>query len=365
MTRIFSNDSSKPQLSVKKERNRWDTLLQEGLKIISKTPAAKSKIENTPTVRRSDDGPRRQDYRMDDRLPLTWKILSEASKQHVLATFDNTAEFIPRVLVEEKKNILLNLDDQIIRFRMARTRVGRLFIWFRDQFEALFLAAPTENEEEYFLTLMHLLIGLLREVVKRGGLNNPKVAQIFSYFKDKLDLQKKRDHVYPITPGNEELKHFRGLLVELEKQLQKQMQLIKTEDEALAKLLEIFHESINAINLTHWDGFRLTSNENNPLLFKPVQVNLSNSGLAFETRNSFVKQSDFLEILIGLHLENGPIEMLSCLAEVMMVRNAEIENYNCVACKFTHMPIKFRQMLPLHIINKQRELLALRAQQNI
>ncbi|MBF0371401.1 MAG: PilZ domain-containing protein [Magnetococcales bacterium] len=339
---------------------KWDVLVDKGREIATeaRTPDLTGKPDR-PRPERRPPGPRRQDFRVNDQIPLGWKVLTRESFDQAVASFKENQSFNPRKIIIKQEHLLARIDEQVEKLKRMRSRARRNVVWFKDRLHELFLRSHITNEEEYFHGLTGLLLEIAVELGNRGGQPNFNLLQIFFHLKEKMELQRERDEL-ALTATLDKREKILDSLRNVNRQIEKGLEAGAEKEIDLIKVYKVFNEGIAAVDVSKWDRSK-SSNEGGMAVYP---VNLSASGVAFRTRADWLEKEDLLELRMVLSEDGKVFREELCYAKVVVVKDMGGNKPFRIASLLTHISLDQQNLLFAHVARRQREELAKKAKQD-
>ncbi|MBF0189870.1 MAG: hypothetical protein HQL99_01820 [Magnetococcales bacterium] len=300
-------------------------------------------------------GSKRQDFRINDNLPLTWKVVSQKTFDQAVAYFEGHREFPPRERVVRQKRLLAEVDVQLKLLRQLNVKARRPVVWFREFLDRRFRQANAENEEEYFQSVLMLFFGLVKDLTKRPP-GSMTAAQVVSLIKEQVDLQIARDHAEPGAPPLSRNKVDEGL-TEIARQMGKLLRELRGVSAELADRIEAFREVLALMDLSTQDLPKQLTAEGDAVF----TVNLSATGVAWKTWKDRVYRGDLVEVRLGVDPNGDGLEPIWAYGRVVVVQEPDDQGKRRVASYFEHMSPLHREKLQSHMVRKQRSELMRRA----
>ena len=337
----------------KSEPDRFDKMLEEGIGIFT------AKLEELP--KRVDKlapdsrgaGASRKDFRINDRIPFLWSVVSQDSyEKEVLPVFSQNHFFGMRNKIKRQQRLLILFDDEVEKLKRRRSRARRQVVWFRERCSWLFLRATSENEEDYYQGLTALFLSIAQDLAARRGGADKEAIQILAHLKEQSEIQQIRDLANPIV-GAEVLARAQINLADLDRQTSSMLEKMAEQDPALAGKLTLFKEGLGAVDLSLLDEPVGTSPDGKDL----YTVNLSATGIAFRTRKLWVKKGDLLEMRIFLSTGGVRFDPVNCYGKVVFTQGP-LDKKLKVATYIDPQPKAFKQKVFAHVARRQREQLA-------
>ncbi|MBF0145331.1 MAG: PilZ domain-containing protein [Magnetococcales bacterium] len=336
--------------------DKYDRILQEGLKLsnaaVEDVVVHKGEDPFLSSQPRSDQ---RRDFRINDRIPFVWCHVSEAAFQEAMKNFHRDKAFSLRSIIRNQQKILGELSAIQEYLKHKHSKARKHVEWHRDRLSWLFLRATSENEESYYQGMTELFTAIARDIAKQTGSIGQWTNQTLSLLHHLMELRQIRDQSNPVTEANA-LKKAEAGLADVERQLPKALLKVEASDPPLAAKLKMYQESIQTINLSRHDRPVGKSPDGKDL----YTVNISATGLAFRTRQLWVKKGDLLEMRIFLSIGGDRFEPVNTYGRVVFV-HGPVDHKLKVATHIDPKPAAFEQKIYLHIARRQRELLADRA----
>ncbi|MBF0627603.1 MAG: hypothetical protein HQL91_05205 [Magnetococcales bacterium] len=303
-------------------------------------------------------GTKRQDFRLNDNLPLAWKVLTQKSFDQAIEYFENHREFPLRERVARQKRLLAEVDVQLKLLKQLNVKARRPVVWFREFLDQRFRQANSENEEEFYQSALMLFFALIRELTKRPP-GSMTAAQVVSLIKDQVDLQMARDLMDPVSQKQARSKAEEDL-VEVRRQSSKLMAELRAAGSDLAGKLEGLREAFAMMDLSLQDIPKQLTAEGDAIF----TVNLSATGVAWSTLKSRIYKGDLVEVRLGVDPEGRGMEVVWAYGRVVVVAEPDEQGKRRVASYFEHMAPLHREKLQAHIVRRQREELVRRANSN-
>ncbi|MBF0142063.1 MAG: PilZ domain-containing protein [Magnetococcales bacterium] len=341
--------------TLKAREAKWEKILAQGKQLAEAVPKADpAKADLVRPMPMEDSG--RQDYRVNDLVPMGWKVISEVEFAQVTGQFEATRVFSLRPRVAEQEEVRAALAEFEERLKRRRSRARRLVSWFSEQLMTFFFRSNSGNEEEFFHALTLLLAAVVAELAGQLGENQGEAIQFLSMLKDKLDLIRRRD-VQGSRMIREELEKLQESLREVGRGLDKAYEALLQVSPTLAEKMLNFSSALDAIDLTHYDFPKDESLGLVDAMF-PFPVNLSATGVAFRTRREGLKRGDPVEVRLSLSVDGKSWETFLCYGRIVFVQGPERDRRTRVACHLSHKSVRAGDVLSMHIARKQREMLA-------
>ncbi|MBF0614641.1 MAG: hypothetical protein G8237_01520 [Magnetococcales bacterium] len=300
-------------------------------------------------------GSKRQDFRLNDNLPLAWKVLTQKSFDHAVNYFNAHREFPLRERVVRQKRLLAEVDVQLKLLRQLNVKARRPVVWFREFLDRRFRQANSENEEEYFQGCLMLFFGLIKEMTKRPP-GSMSAAQVVSLIQNQLDTRMSQQQLDPLM----EKLHGKKLaedLEEIKRQIGKLIGELRAAGSVLVETLEGFRAAIVMIDFSGVDQPKQLTAEGDAIF----TVNLSATGVAWSTSKTNVYKGDLVEVRLGVDPEGQGLEPIWAYGRVVVVQEPDEQGKRRVASFFEHMSPLHREKLQNHIVRRQRAELARRA----
>ncbi|MBF0339692.1 MAG: PilZ domain-containing protein [Magnetococcales bacterium] len=340
-----------PMPGIEERRAKVDQKLAEGKAMVNADP----RVVTARLVEIPSAGPKRQDFRLNDNLPLAWKVVTREHFDQAVAYFNDHRSFPPREAVARQKRLLAECDVLLKMLRQLNVKARRPVVWFREQLDRWFRQANSENEEEFFTSVLMVFLVLIRELNKRppGAMI---AAQVVSLLKDQVELQIARDRLDP--EGRKLAKSSpEEDLVEVKRQIAKLHGELRTASSGLYDKLKTFQEVLGMMDLSTQDVPKHFTPEGDAVF----TVNLSATGVAWRTSRTHVVKGDLLEVRLGLDPDGVGLETVWAYGRVVVVQAPDEHGKSRVACFFEHMTPVQREKLQIHIARRQREELVRRA----
>ncbi|MBF0271429.1 MAG: hypothetical protein HQL98_05030 [Magnetococcales bacterium] len=314
------------------------------------TPAPPAVVQPVPA-----GGSKRQDFRINDNLPLTWKVISQKTFDQAVAHFEMHREFPMRERVARQKRILAEVDVQLKLLRQLNVKARRPVVWFREFLDRRFRQANAENEEEYFQSVLIFFFSLTKDLTKRPS-GSMIAAQVVSLIKDQVDLQIARDHGEPGVPQLPKSKVEEDL-AEINRQITKLMGELRGLSPELAEKIVGFREVLSLMDLSSQDLPKHLTPEGDAVF----AVNLSATGVAWKTSKDRVYRGDLVEVRLGVDPQGDGLEPIWAYGRVVVVQEPDDQGKRRVASYFEHMSPLHREKLQSHMVRRQRSELMRRA----
>nr|CAX84075.1 Type IV pilus assembly PilZ, probable fragment [uncultured bacterium] len=347
---------SLPMPGIEERRARLDRKLSEGMEMVATDPRVVAARLVEQSGFREPTGPKRQDYRLNDNLPLAWKVLSRKSFDQAVVYFNSYRDFPLRERVVRQKRLLAEADVQLKLLRQLNVKARRPVVWFREQLDYWFRQANSENEEEFCQGVMMIFFNLLKELTKRPP-GSMLAAQVVSLLKDQVELQMARDR---LGPGAQKMVRGKAEedLATVKRQIGKLLDSLRVSSPVLGERLQGFLDVVGMMDLTRQDIPRQLTAEGDAVF----TVNLSATGVAWRTLKDRVYKGDLVEVRLGLDPDaRGVWETVWAYGRVVVVQEPDEQGKSRVACFFEHMAPLQREKLQAHIVRRQREELVRRA----
>ncbi|MBF0212068.1 MAG: hypothetical protein HQM00_00745 [Magnetococcales bacterium] len=300
-------------------------------------------------------GTKRQDFRINDNLPLTWKVLTQKSFDQAVAYFHDHREFPMRERVARQKRLLAEVDVQLKLLKQLNVKARRPVVWFREFLDRQFRQANSENEEEYFQSVLYFFFNLIKELTKRPP-GSMTAAQVVSLIKEQVDLQMSRDLVEVNVQKLPKAK-LEEDLTEIKRQINKLLGELRASASGLYEKLNGFREVISMMDLSMQDPPKQFTPEGDAVF----TVNLSATGVAWKTVKDRVFKGDLIEVRLGVDPEGSGLEPVWAYGRVVVVQEPDETGKRRVASYFEHMSPMHREKLQAHMVRRQRAELTRRA----
>ena len=334
--------------------NKYEEMLKKGLDIASAEVKA---TKPPPPPKSTADNESRQNFRINDRIPFVWSIVSqETFERECLPPFETKLEFGLRKRIMNQQLLLKEFYPHFEILKRTRPKVRKNAVWIHEHLSWLFLRASTENEEEYYQGLTALFLNLIKAMNKPLGRAERRVMQLMSQFKSQFELQRTRDEANPITEI-QKLNVAQNSLTNLHRQSNKMIAELESLNPEIGGMFKLFKELVDTINLTLLDRPVGVSPDGKDLF----TVNLSATGLAFRTRRLFVKKGDLLEMRIFLSTGGERFQPVNCYGKVVFVQGPTDSKLK-IATHIDPIPREFEANITTHIARRQREILAEKAE---
>lgn len=290
----------------------------------------------------------RMDFRINDQIPLIWSIVTQESFDVALDHFKKKRAFGLRPKIAMFQGLLRELEEGIELLQRKNSKARRNVVWFRDHLSWLFLRATSEPEEDFFVDVTRLFLGVVGLLVK-----NPvppgQTIQLLTYLKNRLEIQQIHDQSNPVTEERKLAKARRDL-DELDRQLPRILVELHGKDAEMSAQLGLLKEALETVRFTQLDmPFGKTPDGKDT-----YPANISATGLAFRTRKTGVNKGDMLEMRIFLSADGNKFVPVNCYGRVVFVQTVR-EGVIKVATHIDPQPPELTQLLFAHIARKQRE----------
>lgn len=323
--------------------------LAEGKEIVEAEPHRASAYLSDHPANRAGLVPKRQDYRLNDQLPLAWKIMSLKSFDQAVACFQERQLFLLRDAVVVQKRMLFEADTLLKAMRQLNGRARRPALWVREYLDHRFRQAITEEEENRFQLCLGQFTTLLKELIKRPP-GTADVAQVMAFFKDELDLRILRTQLDPVAQKLALLNTERDL-TEVARQIDKRVEGLRVTDPSLVEPLVGIRATLAGIDLSTLDLPKQVTPDGDAIF----GVNLSATGVGWRTLRKRVYKGDLVEIRLAVDPEGQGFETLWSYGRIVVVQDPDEFGRRRVACSFEHMSPLHRERLQAHIVRRQRE----------
>ncbi|MBF0358914.1 MAG: PilZ domain-containing protein [Magnetococcales bacterium] len=338
---------------VKSDDATYDEILKKAKDVLEQ---AKELDVHVPAEKKSDDNSKRKDFRINDRIPFVWSVVSEETFQkESMPHFNTHHEFGLRTRIKQQQILLKEFDFFLKKLRDQRSKSRKYVVWFHEHLSWLFLRAGSENEEEYYQGITALFLEITKTLVKPLGRSGKNVVQILSQFKAQLENQKIRDLADPIMDADK-LAAANETLLTLHNANNKVIAEMENENPNLSAKFKLFKSLIDTINLTGLDIPVGVSKDGKDLF----TVNLSHTGLAFRTRRKDIKKGDLLEMRIFLSTGGERFDPVNCFGKVVFVQGPKDDKFK-IATHIEPMPSTFKEKINIHVARRQREMLSERS----
>ncbi|MBF0136057.1 MAG: PilZ domain-containing protein [Magnetococcales bacterium] len=320
---------------------------------------------NTPLVSEPlfqvDAGPtddnaanRRQAYRVNDDIAFSWKVVSHED----IAEAQNYFRQHDRLPIRNKESRIRDLLDQYVANlqrldkRFSRTEV--LLSWFRFELLALFQRAMRSSDEETVLMCAVQLHEISNEIVSRPESITPQFAQVMTLIRKRLEQQQKNSVLDPLLAANR-INEGKDLILKTNREIDKIIQEVATLTPALTQKVELFHNSMGAIQLPQTAG-KIKRSSGTEHMTKS-QVNLSATGVAFRTSETFLEKGDYVQLNLELSPNGTDFITYTAYGQIVMIKQLSVGKPLRIATQFILIPRKMEEHLGAHIARRQRELL--------
>ncbi|MBF0163675.1 MAG: hypothetical protein HQM01_04050 [Magnetococcales bacterium] len=352
-------DLTKPALPpaqpAEERHARMARKLAEGKEIVEAEPHHASAYLSDHPANRAGLMPKRQDYRLNDQLPLAWKIMSLKSFDQAVACFAERQHFLLREAVVAQKRMLFEADTLLKAMRQQNARARRPALWVREYLDHRFRQATGEEEENRFQACLGLFLTLLKALIKRPP-GAADAAQLMAFFKDELDLRILKIQLDPVAQKLALLNTERDLS-EVARQIDKRVEGLRTTDPELVDPLVGIRATLAGIDLSTLDIPKQLTPEGDAIL----GVNLSATGVGWRTLRQRIYKGDLVEIRLAVDPEGQGFETLWAYGRIVVVQDPDEFGRRRVACSFEHMSPLHRERLQIHITRRQREELGRRS----
>jgi hypothetical protein len=346
------NVSTKTKPQEPKVEEKFDALLKKGLNLASNADKAvvNPKLQKKP---KEDASSNRKDFRINDRIPFVWSVVSEETfKKECMPHFETNREFGLRTRIKQQQLLLKRFPQYFKEMQKTRSKSRKYLVWIYNKLSWLFLRAGNENEEEYFQGVTALFLDITKVLSKPRAKDVRQVVQLLSQFKAQIENQIVRDQADPIMDEAKLAAAIEALVV-LNKANNKIIVELNESSPKLSEKLKQFKELLDDINLTMLDRPAGVSDDGKDLF----TVNLSLTGLAFRTHRQNIKKGDLLEMRIFLSTGGERFDPVNCFGRVIFVQGPQ-DNKLKIATHIDPMPQTFKQKINIHIARRQREKLA-------
>jgi hypothetical protein len=332
---------------------KYDAMLEKAKNVVER---AKKVEVRAPEEKKSDSTANRQDFRINDRIPYVWSVVSEETFQkESMPHFNSHQEFGLRTRIKQQQTLLKEFDYFLKKLREQRSKSRKYVVWVHEYLSWLFLRAGSENEEEYYQGITALFLEITKELTKPLGKSAKNVLQILSQFKAQFENQKIRDQADPIMEGDK-LAAANETLLTLHTANNKVIAGLETENPDLSGKFKLFKSLIDTIDLTGLD-IPVGASEDGKDLYT---VNLSHTGLAFRTRRKDLKKGDLLEMRIFLSTGGERFDPVNCFGKVVFVQGPKDDKFK-IATHIEPMPRTFKEKINIHVARRQQAILSERA----
>ncbi|MBF0416945.1 MAG: hypothetical protein HQL86_01685 [Magnetococcales bacterium] len=334
---------------------RMTRKLAQGKEIVDAEPHHASAYLSDHPSNRVGLVPKRQDYRLNDQLPLAWKILSLKSYDQAVAHFQEHQLFLMRESVVVQKRMLYEADTLLKSMRQQNAKARRPALWLREYLDHRFRQAINEEEENGFQACLGLFLKLLQALNKRppGAVD---AAQLMAFFKEELDLRILRTQLDPVAQKLAWMNTERDL-AELVRQIDKRVEALRVTSPELIDPLVGIRSALVRIDLATLDIPKVLTSDGDAIF----GVNLSATGVGWRTLRQRVYKGDLVEIRLAVDPEGQGFETLWSYGRIVVVQDPDEFGRRRVACFFEHMSALHRERLQTHIARRQREELGRRS----
>ncbi|MEO5346589.1 MAG: hypothetical protein H7834_09460 [Magnetococcus sp. YQC-9] len=329
--------------------------LAEGQAIVDAEPHHASAYLSDHPGNRAGLVPKRQDYRLNDQLPLAWKIVSLKSFDQAVAHFQANQVFLLREAVVRQKRLLYEADTLLKALRQQIARARRPALWLREYLDHRFRQAISEEEENRLQETLLLFIELLKGVNMRPP-GAADVGQLWAFFKESLDLRILRIQLDPVEQKLALLNTERDL-TELTRQTDNLFESLRVASPELVDPMLGIREALERIEVGTLDIPKQLTPDGDAIF----GVNLSATGVGWRTLRSRVYKGDLVEVRLAVDPEGQGFETLWSYGRIVVVQEPDEFGRRRVACFFEHMSQLHRDRLQAHIARRQREELGRRA----
>ncbi|MBF0282846.1 MAG: PilZ domain-containing protein [Magnetococcales bacterium] len=299
---------------------------------------------------------RRQDVRVNDEIPFSWKIISEGEFSALWDHYRHHRNFVPRDKVIVHKKMLMEMDQRIRKIdELGHSKLARLLAWLRQQTDLGFRRARHPEEEN----LHHVITMRLSGIVQYAGANlrasAPKTALVLGHAKGKMERMVKRAQMDSRTDPRER-QEVESTLRQLQQDVVKFLETLAEQDKELALRLRQFNDAVDKLDYSHVDWPNETDPPLDTVLTYPV--NLSATGVAFRTRNPRIEKGDRLEMRLVLSSDGTRREESLCYGTVVVIKGPDPDRRMRVASRVDLMSRAMADLLYQHVARVQREKLS-------
>lgn len=333
----------------------------EPTRLASPPPVEKPLPEQPPepeTEAEADN--RRAFFRINDRLPFSWKRLATAEAEPMLAYFRTHRLFPTRPSQVMFLSLLQGIALREEEFEQVSPRGRRLVEWFRKWLDQRHQLANTPEEEGFYHGLAMSWLELTREMIDMGGNFRPRQLQLLSFLRQKLELQQKLgERALPKDPQKRQ--EIQTAVKMTAQQLAEALDKEDTHGER--RVMERFRGVVKTIERADLrPDFKVGESAEVMADGRVVRpVNVSANGLAFRTSKIHdTKAGDHLELAMTLIPDGVTQENVTVLVRVVRVLPVEQFHQVRVACQIEAITSRERDILFRHIVRLQRETLAKR-----
>ncbi|MBF0186560.1 MAG: hypothetical protein HQL50_01390 [Magnetococcales bacterium] len=304
----------------------------------------------------TDGANRREAFRVNDDLPFGWHLISEQEFSKAAAAFQEHDEIPERAQLDEFDDLLTTLDGNLKRLRPTRTRALEPLAAMRDRIHQLVHAANTEQEE----TLFYRMLLRLSKITEMRRFS-PESAMIIIRMREYLTALRQSAGTGRLlsAQGRERI---RVSAERLQEQIPSLIGKQQGKEPDLAKVLMQLLDDMGKVDFTHLDR-SVVSNRTNLPLMTIYPVNISATGIAFRTLkdSNIIPAGAPLLMQLGLSEKGTEHTLHPVLARVVIVLPPEEDGRYRIACQTTHMSTASLDVLHVHIVRRQRELLSKRS----
>lgn len=297
---------------------------------------------------------RRQDFRINDDILFSWKVISETEFQPIEDHFNRHQAIILRRKLEQKQQLLTDIDRRIASMEDEIPTTARLLAWLRNNLDVLFMRAFFPEAENHFYMLISRLHGLTQEFTGKDNVN-PKSGKTLAHLKRKLERMIRLSQMDSRT-NIRDREAVQSELKKLDLEIPKMMSDLLKDDPTIAEKYRLFNLGIDAIDFTQVDKPG-PQDESMGTLFK-YEVNLSATGIAYRTAYPDMQKDTLLEMRMQLSGDGANWETFVSYGRSVMIKGPDPSRHFRIACQILTLTHALRERLYVHIVRKQRESLA-------
>lgn len=295
---------------------------------------------------------RRQEYRVDDEVPLAWRVITKDEFDKIMAYFKEHEKYPVREIIIKQVRCYQESAKRIENLEKINGKAAKMALWFNETLNHLFHRANSTEEQTVALTIAEHHQHLLEEMTNAPRLR-PKAIQLLTMLKQKFEIQGWFYHPdYRGIPAEREKLKLGAK--KLKKEIGPTLEEFQPIEPLMTEHLRAMYEEMEKVDFRLNDFPADPEEANRTLITYPV--NLSAGGVAFRTRKtSVVEKGDFLELIIGYNPTGEKVVPTQCYAQVMMIKNPDPQHRIMVACQTRLITKPGWEVNYAHIAHKQRQ----------